>query len=179
VRHGRRGNTALRINFFPGLAPARAEEKIMDLWRKNPRRLLGNSLIGILPKKLSQVLMRNVAGLDVGIPSDSVTREQRARLVRALTGLEIAIRSPRPFSDAQVTAGGVRPDEIDGRTMDSRIAPGLFLAGEVLDVNGDCGGYNLQFAFSSGYLAGLNAARGPRLREPVPRGGWDTQKKRR
>jgi hypothetical protein len=156
--HGK--HTHLAVNFFPGLTPAQAEEKIVTLWRKNPKRSLGNSLIGILPKKLAQVLIRNVAGLDIDAATDSVTRQQRTRLVKALTGLEIAIKAPRSFTDAQVTSGGVKTDEVDGRTMESRIVKGLYFAGEVLDVNGDCGGYNLQFAFSSGHLAGLSAARG-------------------
>jgi predicted Rossmann fold flavoprotein len=145
------------VNFFPGLTQAKAEEKIMALWKKNPKRLLGNSLIGILPKKLAQFLIRHCAGMKVGASTDSVTRRQRMRLVRALTGLEIAIKAPRTFKDAQVTAGGVSTDKVDGKTMESRLVKGLYFAGEVLDVNGDCGGYNLQFAFSSGYLAGAAA----------------------
>ena len=156
--HGKQ--THLAVNFFPGLTPAQAEEKIVMLWRKNPKRSLGNSLMGILPKKLAQVLIRNAAGLDTDAATDSVTRQQRTRLVKALTGLEIAIKAPLTFKDAQVTSGGVRTDELDGRTMESKLVKGLYFAGEVLDVNGDCGGYNLQFAFSSGHLAGLSAARG-------------------
>lgn len=151
--------TILAVNFFPALTPAQAEEKIVARWRKNPKRALGNSLIGILPKKLAQVLIRNVAGLDTDAAADLITRQQRTRLVKALTSLEIAIKAPLTFKDAQVTSGGVSTDEIDGRTMESRLVKGLYFAGEVLDVNGDCGGYNLQFAFSSGHLAGLSAAK--------------------
>ncbi len=150
---------AIAVNFFPGLTPAQAEEKVMALWRKNPKRLLGNSLIGVLPKKLAQVLIRNCAGMDVDACADSVARQQRMRLVKALTALEISIKAPLAFKDAQVTSGGVSTDEVDGRTMESRLVKGLYFAGEVLDVNGDCGGYNLQFAFSSGYIAGISAMR--------------------
>ncbi|MEJ2744358.1 MAG: NAD(P)/FAD-dependent oxidoreductase [bacterium] len=147
----------ITVNFFPGVTQAQAEEKIVALWKKNPKRLLGNSLIGILPKKLAQFLIRHCSGMDVGASTDSVTRRQRMCLVRALTGLEIAIKAPLTFKDAQVTAGGVSTDKVDGKTMESRLVKGLYFAGEVLDVNGDCGGYNLQFAFSSGYLAGAAA----------------------
>jgi predicted Rossmann fold flavoprotein len=160
VREFQDGGAALKVNFFPGLAAAQVEEKMLTLWRRHPRRALGNSMIGILPKKLAQVLMRNVAGLDVGTASDAMTREQRVRLVKSLTALEMRIKSPLSFKDAQVTSGGVSTDDIDGRTMESRLVKGLYFAGEVLDINGDCGGYNLQFAFSTGYIAGLNAARG-------------------
>jgi len=77
--------------------------------------------------------------------------------VEILTGLDLKITATRGFRDAQVTSGGVRTAEVDGRTMESRLVKGLYFAGEVLDVNGDCGGFNLQFAFTSGYLAGLAA----------------------
>lgn len=148
---------AIAVNFFPGLTPAQAEEKITALLKKNPKRLLGNSLIGILPKKLAQVLIRHCAGMDVAAAADAVARQQRARLVKALTNLDISIKAPLTFKDAQVTSGGVSTDKVDGKTMESRFVKGLYFAGEVLDVNGDCGGYNLQFAFSSGYLAGAAA----------------------
>jgi predicted Rossmann fold flavoprotein len=161
VRELAKKGATLVVNFFPGLKQAQAEEKVMALWRKNPKRLLGNSLIGILPKKLAQLLVRRCAGLDVNASTDSVTRQQRMRLVKALTGLEIAIKAPLTFKDAQVTSGGIGTDKVDGRTMESRLVKGLYFAGEVLDVNGDCGGYNLQFAFSSGYLAGLSAVGDP------------------
>jgi predicted Rossmann fold flavoprotein len=159
ARNLRKNNTLLRINFFPGLTPEKAQEKLRALWQKNPKRALGNSLIGILPKKLSQVLMRNVAGLNTAMRSDAVSGADRARILRILTNLEIQIHSTLTFKDAQVTSGGVRTDEINGRTMESTRVHGLYLAGELLDINGDCGGYNLQFAFSSGYIAGTHAAK--------------------
>ena len=158
VRHLPRKKTVLKINFFPGLTPEGVQEKLRALWEKNPKRALGNSLIGILPKKLSQVLMRNVAGLDVSVRSDSISRADRARIAALLTGLEIRIQSTLALNDAQVTSGGVRTDEICGDTMESQRVKNLYFAGEVLDINGDCGGYNLQFAFSSGYVAGRHAA---------------------
>ncbi|MEI6633508.1 MAG: NAD(P)/FAD-dependent oxidoreductase [Chlamydiota bacterium] len=150
--------TALRINFFPGLPRKEVEGKILSLWKNNPKRSLGNSLMGILPKKLPQVLFRNVLGMDEEMPSDKVTRTDRSRIVDILTGLELKITATRGFRDAQVTSGGVRTAEVEGRTMESRLVKGLYFAGEMLDINGDCGGFNLQFAFTSGYLAGTNAA---------------------
>lgn len=151
-------DTALRINFFPGLGKGEVEKKILSLWKNNPKRLLGNSLMGILPKKLPQVLFRNVLGMDEEMPSDKVTRTDRSRIVDILTGLELKPTATRGFKDAQVASGGVRTAEVEGKTMESKLVKGLYFAGEVLDINGDCGGFNLQFAFTSGYLAGLGAA---------------------
>jgi predicted Rossmann fold flavoprotein len=150
-------DTALKISFFPGLSRGEAEEKILSLWKNNPKRSLGNSLMGILPKKLPQVLFRNLLGMDAETASEKVTRENRARIVDILTGLELKVTAARGFKDAQATSGGVRTAEVEGKTMESRLAKGLCFAGEVLDINGDCGGFNLQFAFTSGYLAGLAA----------------------
>ncbi|HLD28799.1 MAG TPA: NAD(P)/FAD-dependent oxidoreductase, partial [bacterium] len=75
-----------------------------------------------------------------------------------LSGLSVRIRAPRGFQEAQATSGGVSTDEIDPKSMESKLVKSLFFAGEVLDVAGDCGGFNLQFAFSSGYAAGLGAS---------------------
>ncbi|HOE26424.1 MAG: NAD(P)/FAD-dependent oxidoreductase [Candidatus Aureabacteria bacterium] len=149
--------TLLRVNLFPGLPRADVEKKILSLWKRTPKRSLGNSLMGILPKKLPQVLFRNVLGLDVETPSEKITRENRTRIVNVLTNLELKVAGTRGFRDAQVVSGGVRTAEVAGRTMESRLANGLHFAGEVLDIDGDCGGFNLQFAFASGYLAGLAA----------------------
>lgn len=150
-------STALRLNFFPALSRAELEEKILALWQRNPKRALGNSLMGILPKKIPQVLLRNVLGMNTDTRSDAVSHQDRARIVDALTGLEVKITATRGFKDAQVTSGGVSTAEVDGKTMESRLVKRLYFAGEVLDINGDCGGFNLQFAFTSGYIAGLNS----------------------
>jgi predicted Rossmann fold flavoprotein len=150
--------TTLRVNFFPGLSRREAEEKVLALWRQNPKRSLGNSLMGILPRKLPQVLFRNLLGLDVETPSEKVARENRARIVDVLTNLELKVAATRGFRDAQTVSGGVRTAEVEGKSMESRLVKGLYVAGELLDINGDCGGFNLHFAFAGGYLAGLAAA---------------------
>ena len=90
-------------------------------------------------------------------PSGRVGRGDRSRVVDVLTGLEIEITAARGFREAQVASGGVGTAEVEGRTMGSKLVDGLHFAGEVLDINGDCGGFNLHFAFASGYLAGLAA----------------------
>ena len=96
-----------------------------------------------------------------GIPEsrvvNSISREERKNLVRALKDFRLKITDTRPLAEAIVTRGGVSLKEIDPRTMESRIVKGLYLAGEVLDIDAYTGGYNLQIAFSTGYLAGISA----------------------
>ena len=87
-----------------------------------------------------------------------VTRQERGRIVSLLKALPLTVSGPRPLAEAIVTAGGVDVRQIDPRTMGSKLLPGLFFAGEVMDVDGWTGGFNLQAAWSSGYAAGCGAA---------------------
>ncbi len=159
VRKLKTGNVILILDFFPGLSVEEVDKKILSIWESNPGRTLGNSLIGILPKKHVQVIMRNLLRLDIEVPVANVSKAVRQQIVKALTHLEIRLKAPCSFKEAQVTDGGVDTDKIDPRTMESKLTHGLFFAGEVLDIHGDCGGYNLQFAFSSGRAAGLAAVK--------------------
>ena len=97
-----------------------------------------------------------------GVPPDrvghQVSGEERQRLRTWIKGVRLEIKRPRPFEEAIVTAGGVDTRDIDPRSMASRLVQGLYFAGEVLDVQGDTGGYNLQSAFSTGWMAGQAAA---------------------
>ena len=83
---------------------------------------------------------------------------RQLRIVDVLTNLELKVAATRGFRDAQTVSGGVRTAEVEGKSMESRLVKGLYVAGELLDINGDCGGFNLHFAFAGGYLAGLAAA---------------------
>jgi hypothetical protein len=164
-------NTYLVLNFFPDRSQEEVRERFSQICQAHPERRVANSLMGLLPKKLSQVLMANLLHLDLSMPAGNISKKVRRDIVEVLTNLKVSVKAPRPFSEAQVTSGGVSTDTIDPRTMSSKICPGLFFAGEVLDINGDCGGYNLQFAFSSGWLAGLSAAgfsqkSGSKIRSP-------------
>jgi predicted Rossmann fold flavoprotein len=88
----------------------------------------------------------------------SITREERQCLVETLKDLKLNVSGTRPLSEAIVTAGGVATNEINPRTMESKIISGLYFAGEIIDIDGNTGGFNLQAAFSTGYVAGANAA---------------------
>ena len=107
-------------------------------------------------------------GIDVGIPpkycqiplstsADNLSAREIDRLVTALKSFDLEVLGTKGFQNAQVTAGGILTKDFDNHTMESRLCKGLFACGEVLDVTGDCGGYNLQWAFSSGVMAGKAA----------------------
>jgi predicted Rossmann fold flavoprotein len=106
-----------------------------------------------LPKRLAEALVEQA-----GLPTDrrvaELTKAERTLLVQALKQTAIPIRGSLGFKKAEVTAGGVDLAEVDSRTMQSKLLPGLFLAGEILDLDGPIGGYNFQAAFSTGWLAG-------------------------
>jgi predicted flavoprotein YhiN len=99
-----------------------------------------------------------MTGVQPDKPGNYITAIERERLLDLLKSLRFTIARPLPMSSAIVTAGGVSLKEIDPRTMTSRITKGLFFCGEVMDIDADTGGYNLQAAFSTGYLAGEHAA---------------------
>ncbi|HWN86745.1 MAG TPA: NAD(P)/FAD-dependent oxidoreductase, partial [Vicinamibacterales bacterium] len=99
------------------------------------------------------------AGLDREITMSHLTREDRRRLAHALVDMPLAVEDSRGYTYAEVTAGGVPLDEIDTATMESRRQPGLYLVGEILDVDGRLGGFNFQWAWSSGCVAGQAIAR--------------------
>ncbi|MBR0360309.1 MAG: NAD(P)/FAD-dependent oxidoreductase, partial [Clostridia bacterium] len=89
-----------------------------------------------------------------------ITREERKRLVDVFKGLTLTITGFRPLREAIITSGGIKTSEINSSTMESKLVSGLYFAGEIIDVDGYTGGYNLQVAWSTGYLAGLNASAG-------------------
>jgi predicted Rossmann fold flavoprotein len=110
----------------------------------------------VLPAKIPPVLL-GLAGLPADLPLNRASDRQLEELIGLLTGISVAVKGTRGFQFSQVSAGGVPVTEVEPHTMASRRVPGLYLAGEVLDMVGPCGGYNLQFAFSSGALAGMAA----------------------
>lgn len=115
------------------------------------------AMIGLCNKKLAEVLLKE-AGIDLHIPAEKVSEKQFTRLTKLLKGLHVDITGSKDIAQAQVCAGGVDTHEIDAESMMSKLVSGLFFAGEVVDIDGTCGGYNLQWAWSSGYVAGIHAA---------------------
>lgn len=116
------------------------------------------SLVGLINKRLIPVVLLEAGINDLKKPAVRVTAKERADIVNVLTNWRLKIRGTKSWPSAQVTAGGINTAEVDEYTMQSKIVKGLFLAGEILDIDGQCGGFNLQWAWSSGYVAGKNAA---------------------
>lgn len=149
-----RGSWVCRLDFLPDM-PERT--LLAALTRRTGTALPASELFtGILHNRLGRVLTQ-AAGIPLSAPISSLSEAQLVEAARLAKGLEAPLTGPLGMDSAQVTAGGIVTAEFNEETMESKLCPGLFACGEVLDVDGDCGGYNLQWAWSSGRLAGINA----------------------
>jgi predicted Rossmann fold flavoprotein len=147
----------IAVDLSPKIREADLEKRLLDDFAAHPKKSLGNVLADLAPRRLAEVLCREF-GLDGDTIGGQLKKVERRRLLKILKGLPLSILATRPIEEATVTRGGVSRDEIDPRTMESKICPDLFFAGEVIDVDGPCGGYNLQACWSTGALAGRKAA---------------------
>ncbi len=145
------------IDLKPALSPEKLDARILRDFEKHSRKHLVNGMEELLPKALIPVVLR-LSGLDGHRTANSVTRAERLRLGEVIKSLELTVKRFRPIDEAIVTSGGVKVSEIDPSTMESKIVPGLYFAGEVIDVDAYTGGFNLQIAFSTGYLAAESIA---------------------
>ena len=152
-----RGHLEMAINLKPALDPEKLDARLRRDLDRSGKRNCRNLLKGLLPQKMIDVMVAR-SGIPPSKPCHQITAAERLRLRDLLQDFRLTIVGHRPLDEAIVTAGGVETGEIDPRTMASRLVSGLFFAGEVLDVQADTGGYNLQAAFSTGYVAGLAAA---------------------
>ncbi len=143
----------LEISFFPGLRTEDVDEEISRWWTQHPEREVGFSFVGWLPARVAPVVLHSV-GIDEHREAKTIKTEERRKLAKAFTHWDLDVKGGRSYREADVMAGGVDTREVNSQTLESRIMPGLFFAGEILDVTGDWGGYNLQWAWSSGYVAG-------------------------
>lgn len=144
------------IDLKPALEIEKLDERIKRDFEEYSRKQFKNALGNLLPSKLIPVIIE-LSGIEEDKFVNQITREERQRLVELLKSLKIRIKSAGPISEAIVTAGGVKTSEIKPSTMESKIIPGLFFAGEIIDVDGYTGGYNLTIAFSTGWVSGNNA----------------------
>ncbi|MFH1231628.1 MAG: NAD(P)/FAD-dependent oxidoreductase [Planctomycetota bacterium] len=149
-----KSGSMVHINFFPGYTSDKLKQFITDRWKAHPQKTLVNSLIGLLPKKLCSVLIGELKIMGE-TKVNQITKSDLNSIAEKFTHWLITIKKSRPFDESMITAGGVAMDDVNTRTMESLKRKGLYLAGEVLDIDGVSGGYNLQFAWSTGYLAGL------------------------
>lgn len=145
------------LDLKPGLTPQQLDLRLQRDFATQPRKQLQNVLPGLLPLRLS-ALFPDLAGVSGERVCGQITRGEREQLGAALKALPITLRARRPLAEAIVTRGGVDVKEIQPATMESKLLPGLYFAGEMIDVDAHTGGFNLQIAFSTGALAGSSAA---------------------
>jgi predicted Rossmann fold flavoprotein len=143
----------LEVDFLPNLPAAQLDELLRNAAAADGRKQIVSVVPDVLPKRLAEGLLAN-AQLPLDRRVAELTKTERPRLIDALKRARIAVSGSRGFDKAEVTAGGVTLDEVDSRTMQSKLAPNLYLVGEILDLDGFIGGYNFQAAFSTGWLAG-------------------------
>ena len=147
----------MEIDLKPALDEQKLDARVLRDIGENPNREMGTIAAGLVPHSMAPVVLRR-AGLTGSEKANSLTKEQRRALVQVLKHFTLELTGPRPVSEAIVTAGGVKVGEVTPNTMASKRVGGLFFAGEVLDVDAYTGGFNLQIAWATGYLAGLSAA---------------------
>lgn len=144
----------LRINWLGDTKPHELEKRLVEVFREEGKRTLKNTLLFTgIPERLIVALLRH-ARIASETPACYATKEHREKIVALLTSFPMKIAAPGGFDEAMVTVGGVTLKEVDRTRLESRLTSGLYFCGEVLDIDGDTGGYNLQFAFSSGFLVG-------------------------
>ena len=149
-----KGEWVCRLDFLPDVAEETLEAELLR--RRSTSLSASELLTGILHNRLGRVLTQ-AAGISAQKRIGELSEKEIGETVRAVKAFEVPLTEPMGMDSAQVTAGGILTKEFDDRTMESRVVPGLYACGEVLDIDGDCGGYNLQWAWSSGRLAGLHA----------------------
>jgi predicted Rossmann fold flavoprotein len=147
----------MSINLKPALGPEKLDTRLRRDLDRFGKRTYRNLLKELLPQKMIDVVVAR-SGIRPDRPGHQITAEERGRLRELLHDFRLTIVGHRPLDEAIVTAGGVDTREVDPRTMASRLVSRLYFAGEVLDVQADTGGFNLQAAFSTGYVAGRSAA---------------------
>ncbi len=144
------------LNFMPGFS----EKQFMDFLERRvttrPDKTVEQFLVGMFHKKLCDLFIK-LSAIDRNKKIGTCTEQEVKTLGKLIQEFKVEVTDTNSFEQAQVCAGGVNTEEVDNETLESLVVPGLYFAGEILDVDGICGGYNLQWAWSSGYVAGISA----------------------
>ncbi len=145
----------LKIDFKPALTEEKLNDRILRDFNEEKNKMFKNSLDKLLPQKLIPVII-TMSGIDMNKKVNEITKIERKNLVKLLKNFELEIKGFRSIDEAIITSGGVKIKEINPKTMESKIISGLYFAGEIIDVDAYTGGFNLQIAYSTGYIAGKN-----------------------
>lgn len=149
------GETKISIDLFPLLNHQDLHKGIEDMLKKHANQTIKNILSAFIPERLAEVLL-DMTGLDKNKIANNMSKIERGIIVKSLKNIELTAEDVLGFEQAKVTRGGISLKEIDHKTMKSKIIDNLFFAGEVIDVDGKSGGFNLQMCWSTGYIAGEN-----------------------
>ncbi|MEA3493626.1 MAG: NAD(P)/FAD-dependent oxidoreductase [Candidatus Margulisiibacteriota bacterium] len=154
------GEVELSLDFKPALEFPKLDSRIQRDWLAISNKMFKNSLDKLLPQKLIPVAIK-LSGIDPDKKVNAITKEERNKLLHLLKEMTLKVRSLLGFERAIATAGGINLKEIEPKTMRSKLIKNLYFAGEIIDLNGPTGGFNLQMCWSTGYLAGKQAAETP------------------
>lgn len=143
----------LEIDLKPAMDEEKLDKRLLRDFEENSHKEFKNALNGLFPSKLIPVMIR-LSGIEESKKVYAITREERLRFLQLIKHLPLTITGTRDFTEAIITQGGVKVSQVNPSTMESKLCEGLFMAGEMLDVDALTGGYNLQIAWSTGYLAG-------------------------
>ena len=154
-----RGRVEISIDFKPALSREQVEKRLVREFEMGGRKKISNILMNLLPKSMVPIFLQR-AGICLDQKGGEIRVEDRKRLVELLKDWRFTIRGPRPIEEAIITSGGINVKEINPSTLESRIVRDLYFCGEIIDIDGKTGGYNLQAAFSTGWVAGEAAAKG-------------------
>lgn len=146
------------IDLKPALDEETLDKRLLRDFEENINRDFANALDKLLPKKLIPIIISR-SGINPHLKVHQITKKDRLSLIRSIKKFEISIKGKAGFDEAIITSGGINVCEIDPRTMESKLATGIYFAGEIIDVDALTGGYNLQIAYSTGYLAGISASK--------------------
>lgn len=150
-----KGKYTVSIDLKPALGYDKLDERILRDFREFPNRDFSNALRRLLPAKMIDVIVK-LSGIPAYKKVNQITREEREGLVKLLKNLTFTVKSLRPVEEAIITRGGVDVKEVSPKTMESKLVKGLYFIGEVLDVDGYTGGFNLQIAFATAYACAIN-----------------------
>ena len=150
---------SLFIDLLPTISLEDLKVFLENHWSVFGERSLHDSLIGIINKKIIPIILKQLKIENIHKPCSDLNIEEKIAIYKLLKQWKFEVSGTNSFSNAQVTAGGINTKEINPQTLESNIVPNLYFAGEILDVDGDCGGFNLQWAWSSGAIAGMNASK--------------------
>ncbi|MTI83090.1 MAG: NAD(P)/FAD-dependent oxidoreductase [Firmicutes bacterium] len=148
----------IRVNLINFMSPQELETFLVNRLQQQAHKSAFFSFVGFINKRLVPVILQEAGVSDIHKKAGQVTTGERNAILKILQDWRFEVTGTNSWTAAQVTAGGVDVKDINPKTMESKLVPGIFFAGEVLDIDGDCGGYNLQWAWSSGYVAGESAA---------------------